>query len=69
MKWCAVFPHWDFGEVTAQISGTWGPWEEVTKQLETLLSGPMVPNDFHAIGDQEVSFAPRIFSGLLHPSQ
>lgn len=42
--------------MTAGVSGTWGPWKEVTRQLETLLSGPVLPNDFYTIRDREVSF-------------
>lgn len=47
------FPLWDFGEVTGKVSGTRGHKKEVSRQLETLQSGPRLPNDFQAIGAPE----------------
>lgn len=33
IRWYAVFPLWDFGEVTEEVSGTQGPWKEVTQAI------------------------------------
>lgn len=52
------------GEVTAEVSGTWGPWKEVTRQLETLLPGSMLPNDFYTIGSLKV---PKSLPGFPSP--
>lgn len=57
------------GEVTAGVSGTWGPWKEVTRQLETLLSGPMLPKGFYAAEALGGLLSPRMFSWLFQPSQ
>ena len=44
IKWAALFPLPDFGEVTEEVSGIRGPWKEVPRQLGVLLSGPGLPN-------------------------
>lgn len=33
IRWYAVFPLWDFGEVTEEVSGTQGPWKEVPQAI------------------------------------
>lgn len=59
IKWCALFPLWEFGEVTGEVSGTRSPWKEVPRQLGVLLSGPRFPDYFCTIEALEVSPSPK----------
>lgn len=69
IKRCAVFPLWDFGEVTEEVSGILGAWEEVPRLLGALLSGPGLSNCFHTPGAQEVLPSPKGGPLLGHGSR
>ena len=59
IKWYAVFPLWDFGEVTEEVSGIRSLWKEVPRQFRVLSSVLGLPDCSHPPGDLEVPPAPK----------